>query len=216
MKKEIKRGQFITFEGGEGGGKSTQLKRVAEYLTAQNIDFIVTREPGGSNFAEKVRGLILSAGKDEIDPLTEYLLFSAARHNHIRTVIEPALAAGKWVLSDRFYDSSAVYQGFAPGDQALDADFMETIYKEARKGSQEPDLTLIFDIDPKVGLTRAKKVSQGSDHFEDKNLAFHQSVREGFLQQFKKNPKRCHLIDASKDLQQITDEVVKVIQTRFE
>ncbi len=225
------RGKFITFEGGEGGGKSSQLKRLSAYLTEKGIDHIVTREPGGSDFAEKIRDLILSSDKDEIDPLTEYLLFSAARRHHVKSIIEPALFTGKWVLSDRFYDSSVVYQGLSPEPiNQVDLGYMAATYDRVISVKREdgsinkvaPDMTLIFDIDVRVGLTRAKKVTaestnnnSASDHFESKSVIFHQKVRDGFLEHYQNNKDRCRLIDASLDLDAVFSQVQKNIEVIF-
>ncbi len=209
---------FITFEGGEGSGKSTQLKRLSAHLSSLGIDHIVTREPGGSPVAERIRTLILSAGKDELDPLSEYLLFSAARRDHLRTVIEPALKAGKWVLSDRFYDSSVIYQGYAPQEKApVPQAFLQTVFSEISRDTRQPDMTLIFDIDPEIGLARAKKVTAdtdaqgGNDHFEAKALAFHKRVRQGFLEQSQRHPERCLVIDASGSLDDVSKSVLSTI-----
>lgn len=215
------KGYFITFEGGEGGGKSTQLRRVSAWLTDQGIDHIVTREPGGTKVAERIREVILSSGKDELDPLSEYLLFSAARRDHLRTVIEPALQAGKWVLSDRYYDSSVIYQGYAPIEkQPVSQHFLQAVFHEISKDASQPDITFIFDIDPKMGLVRAKKVTAdengiaAQDHFESKAFEFHQRVRDGFLAQAKRHADRCCVIDASAPPDAVF-EAVKLKLTTF-
>jgi dTMP kinase len=183
-----KTGRFITFEGGEGAGKSTQIKRLSAHLMTLGLDHIVTREPGGSDLAEKIRTLLVEGGVDGMDALTEYLLFSAARRDHLTRVIHPALAAGQWVLCDRFYDSSLVYQGLAPDPAvALDKVLMQTVYEEVAGKGFAPDLTFIFDLDPKVGLARAGNRSgqnlnvSRENRFESKGIDFHQRVREGFL-----------------------------------
>ena len=222
MKARKQQASFITFEGGEGAGKSTQIKRVSAYLGELGIPHIVTREPGGTALAEKIRDLLVKGKADAMDPTTEYLLFSAARRDHIEKVIKPALAKGDWVLSDRFYDSSYVYQGLSPKpERALSLDFMNRVYQEIAGDAFHPDLTFVFDIDPETGLGRAGKRgkidanSKDEDRFESKGLEFHNRIRQGYLQVQKDNPGRCSLVDATKTPDQIFHHLRMVLEESF-
>ena len=213
---------FITFEGGEGAGKSTQIKRISAYLSERGVPYIVTREPGGTALAEKIRDLLVKGKADAMDPSTEYLLFSAARRDHIEKVIKPALAQGKWVLCDRFYDSSYVYQGLSPQkDRALDLGFMDRIYREIAGEDFEPDLTFIFDIDPEIGLGRTgkrgqvDKTSQEENRFESKGLEFHHRIRQGFLKVQQDHPERCSLVEAAGTPDQVFHHLRTVIEESF-
>tara|TARA_R110002095_G_scaffold92407_3_gene80739 strand:- start:107 stop:775 length:669 start_codon:yes stop_codon:yes gene_type:complete len=212
---------FITFEGGEGAGKSTQLKRLSTYFSEKNLPHLVTREPGGTALAEKIRTLLVTGKADAMDPLTEYLLFSAARRDHIEKVIKPSLSQGSWVLCDRFYDSSYVYQGLSPKkEQALDLSFMDRVYKEIAGPDFAPDLTFVFDIDPKIGLERVEKRSTSSDdrkmaqedRFESKGLDFHNRIRQGFLKIQASNPRRCCLIDATQPPEQTFHHIRSILE----
>jgi dTMP kinase len=188
----VTRGRFITFEGGEGAGKSTQLKRLAERLRARGVEVVATREPGGSPGAESIRELVLNGAADRWSPVTETLLMYAARRDHIERVIEPALARGAWVVCDRFADSTRAYQGAAGGtDPALIAALEAHVL-----GATRPDLTLIFDISPEAGLARAH-ARGGELRFESKGLDFHRRLRDGFLAIARAEPERCMLIDAA-------------------
>ena len=189
------RGKFISFEGGEGSGKSTQIKMLAERLEAAKLRAIVTREPGGSPGAEIIRHLVLSGMGKLLGPEPETLLFAAARDDHVRTVIEPALSQGTWVLCDRFSDSTRAYQGrlgnVAPG--VLNAMQRVTI------GNLKPDLTIILDVPVEIGLKRAaaRRGDGAPDRFESENIQFHQDLRDAFRQIAAEDPQRCVLIDAS-------------------
>ncbi|TPN28785.1 dTMP kinase [Mesorhizobium sp. B1-1-6] len=190
------RGFFITFEGGEGAGKSTQIERLAGKMRAKKYDVLVTREPGGSPGAEAVRHVLLSGAAEPFGPKMEALLFAAARSDHVEQVIRPAVERSSIVLCDRFLDSSRVYQGVTGG---LDPVFMETLEQVAINGMM-PDMTLIFDIDPTEGLRRAtvrRGAGAGPDRFEKETLAIHQARREAFLAIAAAEPERCVVIDAS-------------------
>jgi len=191
-------GFFITFEGGEGAGKSTQIERLARRMRAKKYDVLVTREPGGSPGAEAVRHVLLSGAAEPFGPKMEAILFAAARSDHVEQVIRPAVEHGTIVLCDRFIDSSRVYQGVTGG---LDPDFMEALEAVAING-MVPDMTLIFDIDPSVGLKRAaarRGSEDGADRFEKETLSIHQRRREAFLAIAGAEPDRCIVIDASSD-----------------
>jgi|GEM_PF-40020 len=198
-------GYFITFEGGEGTGKSTQSKLLAERLRNNGKDLIITREPGGSPGAELIRNLLVTGSADRWAPMSEALLMYAARADHWQNRIYPALKNGQWVICDRFADSSMAYQGYGRG---LDSIFLEGLYGRII-GSRKPNRTYVFDLDPKVGLQRSNLRLKQSDHayvegrFESLDLAFHQKVREGFLKIAAKEPGRCKIIDASLSVDEI-------------
>ena len=197
VKRSPGRGRFITFEGGEGSGKSTQIKTLAERLDAIKLRAIVTREPGGSPGAEIIRHLVLSGMGKLLGPDAETLLFAAARDDHVRTVIRPALGQGIWVLCDRFSDSTRAYQGrlgkVAP--ELLNAMERVTI------GDLKPDLTFILDVPVEIGMQRAaaRRGSGAPDRFEAEDVRFHRQLREAYRQIAAGEPKRCVLIDASAD-----------------
>ncbi|HKU09446.1 MAG TPA: dTMP kinase [Bradyrhizobium sp.] len=189
------RGKFISFEGGEGSGKSTQIKLLADRLAAAKLRAIVTREPGGSPGAEIIRHLVLSGMGKLLGPDAETLLFAAARDDHVHTVIQPALSQGTWVLCDRFSDSTRAYQGrlgnVAPG--VLNAMQRVTI------GNLKPDLTIILDVPVEIGLKRAaaRRGTGAPDRFESEDIKFHQDLRDAYRQIAAEDPDRCVLIDAT-------------------
>src|ERR1700758_702372 len=191
------RGRFITFEGGEGSGKSTQIKKLAEHLEAAHLHTIITREPGGSPGAEIIRHLVLSGMGKLLGAEAETLLFAAARDDHVRSVILPALTRGTWVLCDRFSDSTRVYQGrvgqVAP--EVLNAMERVTI------GDLKPDLTIILDIPVEIGMQRAaaRRGSGAPDRFEAEDVRFHQELRDAYRQIAADEPQRCVLVDANAD-----------------
>ena len=195
---------FITFEGGEGTGKSTQVKLLAERLKAAGRDVLTTREPGGTPEAEALRSLLVSGDTARWSPQAEALLNYAARDSHLAAVIRPALASGQTVICDRFMDSTRAYQGFAGG---CAMDFIDAL-ERAIVGSTRPDVTLVFDLDPQLGLARA--VARGGaseDRYERKGLAFHQRLREGFLEIARAEPQRCRVIDASQGIEAVAAQV---------
>jgi len=199
------RGKFISFEGGEGSGKSTQIKLLAERLAAAKLRAIVTREPGGSPGAEIIRHLVLSGMGKLLGPDAETLLFAAARDDHVRTVIQPALSQGTWVLCDRFSDSTRAYQGrlgqVAPG--VLNAMQRVTI------GDLKPDLTIILDVPVEVGLSRAaaRRGAGAPDRFESEDIKFHQDLRDAYRQIAAEDPDRCVLIDATASPDEVAAQV---------
>ncbi len=212
------RGRFITFEGGEGSGKSTQARLLADALGAHGIAVTQTREPGGSPFAEAVRGMVMSTAHAAVTPLAEALLFSAARADHLVATIRPALGAGRWVVCDRFADSTRVYQGAAAG---LDSAHIETLERMV-VGETAPDLTLLLDIDPAEGLARATaRRSDGSaapidaDTFENRHLDFHARLRAGFLAIAASEPRRLATIDATPDRDLVRDAIWAVVTERL-
>ncbi|MBA4117917.1 MAG: dTMP kinase [Candidatus Puniceispirillum sp.] len=204
------RGRFITFEGGEGSGKSTQIRALADLLTHHGIPCLHTREPGGSVGAEKIRALIVRGKTCDWDVMSEYLLLSAARRDHVVRTIRPALESGTWVVCDRYMDSSRVYQGL----RGLDRAFMEEVYAQISQ-SLEPDLTFVLDVDPRVGLTRAAARQDAENRFEKMGSAFHAQVREAFQDLARENPARCVLINADQDVRALTKIIMAEIEGRF-
>ena len=205
-------GFFITFEGGEGAGKSTQMALLAASLISAGHKVIVTREPGGSPGAEAVRHVILSGLAEPFGPVMEAVLFATSRNDHVEQVIRPAVTAGKIVISDRFADSSRVYQGMSG---ALDYGFVEQLQQLAING-MVPDLTIIMDIDPKLGLERAAIRRAGpADRFEKETVAMHQKRREGFLTIAKREPNRCVVIDATQDQAKIASDILALVNLRL-
>lgn len=202
-------GLFITFEGGEGTGKSTQVKRLAARLTGQGRDVLMTREPGGTPEAEAIRALLVSGDVARWTPQSEALLNYAAREQHLTQVIRPALAAGQTVLCDRFMDSTRAYQGYAGG---VDFAFIDAL-ERAIVGDTKPALTLVFDLDPALGLARAaaRGDAAAEDRYERKGQAFHHKLREGFLDILRRNPKRCRLIDAAQDMDAVAEDVWAIV-----
>src|SRR5256714_10055148 len=194
VKRRGGRGKFVSFEGGEGSGKSTQIKKLAERLAAARLRAIVTREPGGSPGAEIIRHLVLSGMGKLLGPEAETLLFAAARDDHVRTVIQPALNQGTWVLCDRFADSTRAYQG----SLGRVATALINAMQRVTIGDLKPDLTIILDLPVEIGLQRAaaRRGSGTPDRFEGEKLAFHQGLREAYRKIASDEPGRCVLIDA--------------------
>jgi dTMP kinase len=207
-------GRFITLEGGEGAGKTTQLRRLSDALRSDGHDVLSSREPGGSPGAEEIRALIVSGELGRWDAVTEALLLYAARRDHLERTIRPALAAGRWVLCDRFADSTMAYQGYGHGlGRAAVADL-----HRAAIGDFRPDLTLILDLPVETGLRRAaKRAGQGiaEDRFERMGRAFHQRLREGFLDIARQEPDRCRVIDADRDADAVAADLIAAVRDRF-
>lgn len=204
------RGKFISFEGGEGSGKSTQIKKLAERLAAERLRAIVTREPGGSPGAEIIRHLVLSGMGKLLGAEAETLLFAAARDDHVRTVIQPALSQGTWVLCDRFFDSTRAYQGRLGqvSPDVLNAMQRVTI------GDLKPDLTIILDIPVEIGLKRAaaRRGSGAADRFEAEDVQFHQDLRDAYKQIATEDPQRCVLIDANADVDTVAAHIWSAVR----
>jgi dTMP kinase len=213
VKRSGGRGRFITFEGGEGSGKSTQIKTLAQRLDAAKLRNIVTREPGGSPGAEIIRHLVLSGMGKLLGADAETLLFAAARDDHVRSVIQPALAQGVWVLCDRFSDSTRAYQGrlghVAPA--ILNAMQRVTI------GDLKPDLTIILDVPVEIGMQRAaaRRGSGAPDRFEGETIKFHQDLRDAYRQIATAEPERCVLIDATPDPSAVAASVWCAVRDRL-
>ncbi len=208
----MKKARFITLEGGEGAGKSTQIKLLAKSFAAARIKAITTREPGGSQGGEAIRNLVVSGKVDAWKPETEALLFMAARLDHVENLIKPALKKGQWVLCDRFHDSTIVYQGIGKG---VSAAWLDKLYA-LLLGKFVPDMTLLLDLDPKSGLKRAdKRGNTKESRFERMRLAYHQKLRTGFLSLAKKHPKRFVKIDASHPPDKVHSAIIRAVNKRF-
>lgn len=204
-------GKFITLEGGEGTGKSTQAARLVERLRARELDVVQTREPGGSPGAEEIRAIALNGDAGRWSPMTETLLMFAARSDHLERTIRPALEAGRWVVCDRFADSSRAYQGVGGG---APPEFIEAL-DAAIVGVTQPDLTLVFDLPVKVGLERAFGRGLFETRFESKGLEFHERLRRGFLEIAAAHPQRCVVIDADGDQEMVAARIWAVIEARL-
>jgi dTMP kinase len=200
---------LVTFEGGEGAGKSTQIERLAGALRAAGIDPLVTREPGGTPGAEQIRTLLLEGAPERWLPLTEVLLLLAGRHDHVVRRIAPALTAGRWVLCDRFIDSTRVYQGIAGAVGEVVVDRLH----DAVLGDLRPDLTVVLDVPVAMGLRR--RAASGQHRYEQMTSAFHEQVREGFLAVARAAPERCAVIDASSPADAVAGEIRALVARRF-
>lgn len=213
------KGLFITFEGGEGSGKTTQINKIAGKLADKNIKVITTREPGGTPEAEKIRELLVQRDGGDWPPMAECLLLYAARAMHVEQVIRPALKKGKVVISDRFFDSTLAYQGYGRG---LDTDTIKKL-NTLILGDFRPDITFILDVDPQEGIRRSgrrlaaekMKIQQTEDRFENLGLEFHQKLRQGFLDIAEQNPERCHVINALDDVDRIAAQVEKIVMGKI-
>ena len=206
----MNRGMFITIEGVEGVGKSTNIEFIKQYLGNLNIDYLVTREPGGTLLAENIRDLLLSIGDDSPVELCELLLIFSARAQHIEKVIEPALKGGTWVICDRFTDATYAYQGGGRGMNAKLISELETMVQ----GSLRPDLTIILDLDPETGLSRARNRGE-LDRFEREHVDFFMKVREVYLQIATNYPERCAVINAGNELDEVSRDIELLLKTRL-
>jgi dTMP kinase len=207
----VSRGRFITFEGGEGAGKSTQVHLLAANLAATGIEVVHTREPGGSTGAESIRELVLKGSVDRWSPMTETLLMYAARRDHIERTIEPMLAKGTWVICDRFSDSTRAYQGAAG---QVDFELIFSLEKYVL-GPVIPDLTLIFDVPVHVGLARAYARAGSEMRFESKGKAFHERLREAFHAIAQGDPARCEIIDGDASVEAVAQNVWSVVMSKL-
>tara|TARA_B110000093_G_scaffold3109_1_gene3036 strand:+ start:79 stop:693 length:615 start_codon:yes stop_codon:yes gene_type:complete len=200
--------KFLSFEGIDGCGKSTQAKFLVAHFMAKGQEVLCTREPGGSPGAEAIRGLLLTGDTDKWSAETELLLFTAARRDHLEKTIEPALAAGQMVICDRFADSTRVYQGATRGDLRAKVDQLH-----AAMIGREPDLTLIIDVDPKIALARGLARNSGEDRFEDFGLEFQEKLRTGFLKLTQEYPQRCRLVDGNRPAEAVFADVLALAQS---
>ena len=212
LSKPLKIGRFITFEGGEGAGKSTQVRLLAERLRKAGLDVVTTREPGGSAGAEILRHVILSGAAKPLGSLAEATLFAAARADHLDATIRPALTAGRWVICDRFADSTRVYQG-ALGQ--VDPQLLEVL-ETVTVGETRPDLTIVLDVPADEGLERAAARSgAGADRFESESLSFHKGLREAFLALARKEPQRCVVLDGRRDIESVAAGIWQAVIERL-
>lgn len=210
------KGRFITLEGGEGAGKSTQIRLLCETLRSRGIDVLATREPGGSPGAEEIRALLVSGAPGRWDAMTELLLHVAARRDHLVRTVWPALGQGRWVVSDRFADSSMAYQGYGHG---IARDVVEQVHAHAI-GAFRPDLTVVLDLPVAAGMARARARQAGApgtghgteDRYESMDHAFHERLRAGFLNIAAREPDRCVVIDASPAVDEVHDEVMAAVE----
>ncbi|MEH6835449.1 MULTISPECIES: dTMP kinase [Falsihalocynthiibacter] len=196
-------GLFISFEGIDGSGKSTQIKLLRDALRADGYDVVLTREPGGSKGAEEIRSLVLEGDPDRWSAESEILLFTAARRDHLEKTIFPAIEAGKIVLCDRFADSTRMYQGISRGDLRAVVDQLHSLMI-----GREPDLTFIIDMDPKTGLSRAKSRQTTEERFEDFGEDLQSKMRAGFLKLAQEFPTRCQLIDGNRDMENVAADIL--------
>ena len=205
------RGRFISFEGGEGAGKTTQIRRLAERLAPHVREVVLTREPGGSPGAEVLRDLLVRGDTDRWSPVSETLILYAAREDHLERLIRPALARGAWVLSDRFADSTRAYQGAGGGASAA---FIAAL-EEAVVGEAHPDLTLILDLRVDEGLARSAARGGGEERFERKGQAFHERLRQGFLEIARAEPRRCVVVDAIAPPDEVAAQIWSAVSGRL-
>ncbi len=206
----MRTGLFITFEGIDGSGKSTQARLLADRLRAAGHDVVLTREPGGSPGAEEIRALVLEGDPDRWSAETEILLFTAARRDHLEKTIEPALAAGKIVICDRFADSTRIYQGITRGDLRAVVDALHKLMI-----GREPDLTLVIDMDPAKGLSRALSRQTAEERFEGFGEALQQKSRAGFLALAQEFPERCQVVDGNRDIEAVAADVQALALSRL-
>ena len=210
-------GRFITFEGGEGSGKSTQIKLLSEYLKAKNKTVVLTREPGGTPVGQELRRLLVTGAADKFDATAEALLYYADRRIHLQQKIWPALAEGAWVLSDRFADSTMAYQAYGHNNRVT-PQMLNELYRLVA-GDFRPDLTLIFDLHPEIGLkrslARAAVETVKEVRFENIDIEFHHRLRRGFLEIAGQDPERCVVLNADQPIDKLHQDVIKVVTERL-
>jgi dTMP kinase len=204
---------FITFEGIEGSGKTTQLKHIQAYLKSRGQECIVTREPGGTEIGEKIRSILLDPASKNICPISELFLYMADRAQHVKELVIPAISAGKTVLCDRFFDATIVYQGYARG---LDIELIHRLHEVVLEGLK-PDVTILLDLTPDIGLSRAwalidnGKRDSVESRFEKENLSFHKRVRAGYLELARLEPQRFRVIDATREESKVRRDIIDAI-----
>ncbi|UCH20232.1 MAG: dTMP kinase [Deltaproteobacteria bacterium] len=204
---------FITFEGIEGSGKTTQIKHIHRYYQRQGQSCVVTREPGGTEIGEKIRSILLDPQSNTLCPMSELLLYLADRAQHIKELVMPALAAGKTVLCDRFFDATVVYQGYARG---VDTRLIHRLHELILEGFK-PDATILLDLPPAIGLSRAwEQIDNGNrksaeSRFETEKLSFHEKVRAGYLELARREPERFHVIDANQEEDKVRRDIINAL-----
>ncbi|ADL11594.1 dTMP kinase [Acetohalobium arabaticum] len=203
------KGLFITLEGPEGAGKSTQIELLNKYFSEQGYEVVQTREPGGTEIGSRIRNILLDSNLDNLEPKTELLLYAASRAQHVNEVIKPALKEGKVIICDRFSDATLAYQGYG---RRLDKDLILKLNQMAT-GGLEPDLTFLLDIEPEEGLLRTK--NEVRDRIEREDLSFHQQVRDGYLKLAEKKS-RFEVIDGSQSIENIFDNLIETLEERLE
>lgn len=211
MNQDQGRGLFLTFEGIDGSGKSTQCRLLAEHLRSMGREVVLTREPGGSPGAEEIRRLVLEGDPDRWSAETEILLFTAARRDHLERTIRPALAAGKVVICDRFADSTRMYQGLSRGDLRATVDSLHALMI-----GREPDVTLLIDMDPATGLARAKGRQGREERFEDFGLDLQEKMRAGFLSLAEEFADRFRVIDGARQMETVAADVARTVATALD
>ena len=211
-------GKLITFEGGDGSGKSTQLQMLNQYLIAKSLSTCLTKEPGGTEVGKELRALLVTGDKDKFDPIAEALLYYADRRVHLCDKIWPEMKKGAWVLSDRFADSTVAYQYYGY-NKKVSIEVLDNLYNMT-VGDFKPDLTIIFDIDPKIGLARSMNKANTfvipETRHESREIEFHNNLRNGFLEIAKNEPMRCVVLDANKSIEELHQHVLLVIKERFD
>jgi dTMP kinase len=207
----VTRGRFITLEGGEGAGKSTLARGLVDALTAAGVEAIVTREPGGTANAEAIRALLVEGDPGRWSPLAETLLLYAAREDHVRGLIQPALDRGAWVVCDRFHDSTRAYQGAAGG---LAAERLDAIHAASLQDFA-PDLTLVIDLDPQLGLARTRARGEDATRFERQPAGFHEALRDAFLSIAEADAQRCVVIDGGQSAEEVLAQAIAAARERL-
>lgn len=212
------RGKYITLEGGEGCGKSTQVKLLAQYLEQNGISCVLSKEPGSTVEGQVIRNLLVTGDKDKFDAVSECLLYYADRRCDLTKVVWPALDAGKWVVSDRYADSTEAYQYYGY-NKRISLENLHSLYKIVA-GDFKPDLTIILDMDPEVGMKRsfakAETMSVKELRFESRQLEFHRNLRQGFLEIAKREPNRCVVLNADTSIEKLHEQIIDVVQKRLE
>lgn len=208
---------FITLEGIEGSGKTTQVGHMLAFLASKGLACIATREPGGTQIGKKIRAILLDPESKEMEPLVELLLYTADRTQHVKEIILPLLSAGKTVICDRYYDATVVYQGFARG---IKIDLIRELHQSILN-DLKPDMTILLDLPIKIGLARAwQQIESGTragleTRFEEETLAFHEKVRSGYLELARLEPERFRVVDASRDENQVRTEIIDILATEY-